>query len=265
MRPHGPIADVIVPTWIVGECEGPCPSAEWPRDSVAAEEDQPSVAVGAKLAEIDRRAPERAIVQPDRAGVLPRNAFWGWRDVELRPAVRQNQLAVSPQRVLAQRAEVHRLIEVVPTGLEVRDGDAPLDLRRCGGHLLHAAVLHVGIDAEARGLPLDLSVRGAEVLDKASRSLRRRAGQSRRAADYFGPDDVVVGALRIADAGDADGRVDFQPCNCVGIDHRLTSRKKGIVQGGGAELTAPEPFASGILLKATSTVRVETIDRHARA
>src|SRR4029079_19099978 len=105
LRPHRPVADVIVPTWIVGESQRPGPFAERPRNSIAAEEDQPPLLIGTKLAEIDRRSPERAIVQSDRASRLPRDASRGGRDVELPPGVRQTQLAISLQRVLAQRAE----------------------------------------------------------------------------------------------------------------------------------------------------------------
>ena len=134
-------------------------------------------------------------------------------------ASRSANAGVSPRhRHGGGLGNVERGLKLVPLRLAVREMRGPCDVGVVGGQFADDAALRVvAVDAEARGLPLQ----GAGRITVIFRLLERRI-------DHLGTDEEL--ALAVADARDADGRMDRRADDFLinarcRVDRRLRLRR----------------------------------------
>ena len=208
---HRTIAGVVVPPVIVGEGRGGRSGHQRLGQSPPAEKQQTALFVRPKLPKVDRLAEKCAVIKRHAACVRARYATRRRADAEPRAVVAiEIRVALWRFEHLIRR-QVHAVLEGVPPSLEVRHFDAPVDLRGVCRHLDGVAVPERCVDAKPRDLPLD-----------PASAVAITVGVLRRLADDFGSEEIPVG--RIADARDADGGMDGQALNVVGV-HERTFRK----------------------------------------
>ncbi len=206
------VAGVVGPAAVVGEAGhgrrfgGPVGAAG------AGEHHQPPRCVGHRLAEGHGHRHEGAAVERDRSRA---GALEGTRARPHDQARPVGDVAVPPSR--ARRAlDVEGDVDLVPGGLGVGDRDPPGDVDVGGGELADdAAVGVIAEEAEARRL----SGHGA------GRILERPGGERAR---HLGPEEEGVAA--VADAGDADRRMNRDPRHPVEIG-RADRRGEGTSAG----------------------------------
>nr|WP_236673942.1 hypothetical protein [Ralstonia syzygii] len=212
----GSVGDVVVPAIVVGERGRVVALPEGRGHTLAADEGQSALGVRPQFAQVDRLAPERAVVECKVAAALvpSRDDARSGGDVQAL-AMGASQLGVAALCVLREAPrQIHRLVEFVPAGLEVRDGHGPGDGAVIARQFHDGAVLQPGIEPEACSLAADHPVGGAEVVDPAcGGAVRLCAGP----AHDFRPDHERRGfdgpRIGIADAGNAEGRIHAKPGN----------------------------------------------------